>query len=366
MPRSHSSGSSMSSAVARPVAAYVVGGVEHQEAPALAEPGARCPGRVAQRPVDDGRVDRLVGVVADHPAAAYDVLRTPWASMTGEPCLTTSSRCGATSRPLGRSAASGGYFRQPFTPVECELRAWFVEQCAARGLEVEADGNGNLLAWWTVGSTPVDTRRRRADRLPPRLGPRRRGVRRTAGRGLLAGRDRPAPGARGACRAGRSRSGRSPRRRGRASGSPASARGWPPASTTPEAARELRDRDGVPPARRDGRAPASTRRSAAPTGSTGSAASWSCTSSRAATWSTATRRSGWPREIWPHGRYRFDFTGDANHAGTTRMEDRHDPMLSLRDDRAGGRASRPGSPGSGRPSAGSTSRPTAPTRSRRG
>jgi N-carbamoyl-L-amino-acid hydrolase len=32
--------------------------------------------------------------------------------------------------------------------------------------------------------------------------------------------------------------------------------------------------------------------------------------------------------IWPHGRYRFDFTGDANHAGTTRMEDRHDPMLS--------------------------------------
>ena len=32
--------------------------------------------------------------------------------------------------------------------------------------------------------------------------------------------------------------------------------------------------------------------------------------------------------IWPHGRWRFDFTGDANHAGTTRMEDRHDPMLS--------------------------------------
>ena len=32
--------------------------------------------------------------------------------------------------------------------------------------------------------------------------------------------------------------------------------------------------------------------------------------------------------IWPHGRYRFDFAGEANHAGTTRMEDRHDPMLS--------------------------------------
>jgi N-carbamoyl-L-amino-acid hydrolase len=32
--------------------------------------------------------------------------------------------------------------------------------------------------------------------------------------------------------------------------------------------------------------------------------------------------------IWPHGRFRFDFTGEANHAGTTRMEDRRDPMLT--------------------------------------
>ena len=50
--------------------------------------------------------------------------------------------------PLGRSASSGGYFRQPFTSAETELRAWFGEQCAARDLTVEADGNGNLLAWW--------------------------------------------------------------------------------------------------------------------------------------------------------------------------------------------------------------------------
>lgn len=31
--------------------------------------------------------------------------------------------------------------------------------------------------------------------------------------------------------------------------------------------------------------------------------------------------------IWPHGRWRFDFRGEANHAGTTRLVDRHDPML---------------------------------------
>ncbi len=57
--------------------------------------------------------------------------------------------------PLGRSATSGGYHRAPYTSVEAELRAWFVEQCAARGLEVESDGNGNLLAWWIVRDDPV-------------------------------------------------------------------------------------------------------------------------------------------------------------------------------------------------------------------
>jgi N-carbamoyl-L-amino-acid hydrolase len=33
-------------------------------------------------------------------------------------------------------------------------------------------------------------------------------------------------------------------------------------------------------------------------------------------------------QIWPHGRYRFAFTGQANHAGTTAMADRRDPMLT--------------------------------------
>jgi beta-ureidopropionase / N-carbamoyl-L-amino-acid hydrolase len=31
--------------------------------------------------------------------------------------------------------------------------------------------------------------------------------------------------------------------------------------------------------------------------------------------------------IWPHGRWRCTFTGEANHAGTTRLADRRDPML---------------------------------------
>jgi N-carbamoyl-L-amino-acid hydrolase len=32
--------------------------------------------------------------------------------------------------------------------------------------------------------------------------------------------------------------------------------------------------------------------------------------------------------IWPHGRWRIDLLGEANHAGTTRLEDRRDAMLS--------------------------------------
>ncbi|MDX3114540.1 allantoate amidohydrolase [Streptomyces scabiei] len=39
-------------------------------------------------------------------------------------------------------------------------------------------------------------------------------------------------------------------------------------------------------------------------------------------------RVGLASAIWPHGRWRFDFRGEANHAGTTRLKDRRDPMLS--------------------------------------
>src|SRR6188472_4660644 len=60
--------------------------------------------------------------------------------------------------PVGRSASSGGYFRQPWTSAESELRAWFAEECAARGLVVETDGIGNQVAWWEppAGARPGD------------------------------------------------------------------------------------------------------------------------------------------------------------------------------------------------------------------
>jgi N-carbamoyl-L-amino-acid hydrolase len=38
---------------------------------------------------------------------------------------------------------------------------------------------------------------------------------------------------------------------------------------------------------------------------------------------------GVAESIWPHGRWRLDLHGRADHAGTTRLDDRDDPMLVL-------------------------------------
>lgn len=223
--------------------------------------------------------------------------------------------------PLGRSASSGGYFRQPFTSVESELRSWFREQCAVRDLAVESDGNGNLLAWWGAGSDSVLIGSHLDSVLDGGAydGPlgvvsslaaidvlRSRGVQPT--RPVAVGAFAEEEGSRFgiACLGSRLATG----------------------TTTPDSARELRDRDGVPlldamdTAGIDpslGRADWIDR--------VGCFLELHVEQGR----DLVDREAavGLASEIWPHGRYRFDFTGEANHAGTTRMEDRHDPMLSF-------------------------------------
>src|SRR6478735_8399335 len=137
-------------------------------------------------------------------------------------------------RPLGRSASSGGYFRQPFTSPERELVAWFLEQAEARGLRVEADGFGNIVAWWDSGSGPAVLTGSHLD-------------------SVLDG----------------------------------GAYDGPLGVVSALAAIDLMRSRGVVPSR--------------PVGV-----------------SVFVEEEG----------YRFDFTGSANHAGTTRMEDRQDPMLT--------------------------------------
>ncbi|MFE9691466.1 allantoate amidohydrolase [Micromonospora sp. NPDC005806] len=50
--------------------------------------------------------------------------------------------------PVGRDAGSGGYLRYALTEPELTLRTWFREQAEQRGMPVHEDGNGNLFAWW--------------------------------------------------------------------------------------------------------------------------------------------------------------------------------------------------------------------------
>ncbi|SDJ84157.1 N-carbamoyl-L-amino-acid hydrolase [Lentzea albidocapillata subsp. violacea] len=49
---------------------------------------------------------------------------------------------------VGRDTRRGGYSRHGYDKPELELRHWFVEQAVKRGLNVETDQNGNLWAWW--------------------------------------------------------------------------------------------------------------------------------------------------------------------------------------------------------------------------
>ena len=49
---------------------------------------------------------------------------------------------------IGADAVRGGYSRHGFDRAESELRQWFAEQAQRRGLHVETDRNGNLWAWW--------------------------------------------------------------------------------------------------------------------------------------------------------------------------------------------------------------------------
>ncbi|MFJ8964042.1 allantoate amidohydrolase [Lentzea sp. NPDC102401] len=49
---------------------------------------------------------------------------------------------------VGKDLKRGGYSRHGYDKPELELRHWFVEQAVKRGLSVETDQNGNLWAWW--------------------------------------------------------------------------------------------------------------------------------------------------------------------------------------------------------------------------
>ena len=50
--------------------------------------------------------------------------------------------------PIGREASTGGYRRYAWTSQDAELREWFAAEASARGLDLVTDRAGNQWAWW--------------------------------------------------------------------------------------------------------------------------------------------------------------------------------------------------------------------------
>ncbi|MFI7067965.1 allantoate amidohydrolase [Kribbella sp. NPDC050124] len=67
--------------------------------------------------------------------------------------MTASSMLAALA-DVGRDPARGGYSRPVFAPAELELREWFVAEARRLGLDVETDRNGLIWAWWDAPGRP--------------------------------------------------------------------------------------------------------------------------------------------------------------------------------------------------------------------
>ncbi|RZU29153.1 N-carbamoyl-L-amino-acid hydrolase [Streptomyces sp. BK022] len=224
--------------------------------------------------------------------------------------------------PLGRSSASGGYRRHAWTSADAECRAWFQEQAEARGLAFEVDRNGNQWAWLGdpaegdavvtgshLDSVPdggafdgplgvvsafaaLDELRLRNATFDRPLGIVNFGDEEGARFGLACVGSRLAAG-----------------------------------QLTAEQARLLTDGDGItlPKAMAAaGYDPDAIGADPERLARIGAFVELHVEQGRALDLSGD--QVGIASSIWPHGRWRFDFRGEANHAGTTRLADRRDPM----------------------------------------
>ena len=230
--------------------------------------------------------------------------------------------------PVGRDRVTGGYRRYAWTAADATLRDWFRAEAGARGLSVDdrphrqpvgLDGGPRTPAARASSSAATSTR-------CPTAAP-------STGRWASSPRSpRWTCCARGASRrGGRSASPASPTRRAPASASPAPARRLLTGALDPDRARALTDDDGTTMAE----AMAAAGHDPAAVGRDDETLAADRHLRRAARRAGARRSStrdaavGVASAIWPHGRWRLDLRGRADHAGTTRLADRDDPMLAL-------------------------------------
>ncbi|MCQ4206866.1 allantoate amidohydrolase [Streptomyces longispororuber] len=227
-------------------------------------------------------------------------------------------------RPIGRNRDSGGYRRYAWTAADADCRAWFRAQAESRGLTYELDRNGNQWAWLgdpDAGDAVVTGSH--LDSVPDGGafdGPlgvvssfaaldelRHRGAEFTKPLAITNFGDEEGARFGLACVGSRLTSG----------------------VLTPEQAHALTDADGVslPQAmERAGYDPETIGPDHDRLARIGAFIELHVEQGRALDLSGDA--VGIASSIWPHGRWRFDFRGEANHAGTTRLVDRRDPMLS--------------------------------------
>ena len=221
--------------------------------------------------------------------------------------------------PIGRDAA-GGYSRYAFSDPELVLRDWFRNKADSRDMPVTEDGNGNLFAWWgrQWGKGTVLTGSH-FDSVPHGGG--FDGPLGIVSAFLAVDRLRDQgyePGQPIAVAAFVEEEG------GRF-GVPCLGSRLMTGVMEPEKAAALRDRDGISFAEALGAEPAG----ALPMLQRRVSAVVELHIEQGKVLVDHDAPVGVASAIWPHGRWRMDFTGVGDHAGTTRMADRHDPMMTF-------------------------------------
>jgi beta-ureidopropionase / N-carbamoyl-L-amino-acid hydrolase len=227
--------------------------------------------------------------------------------------------------PVGLDAGTGGYRRYSFTEADAACREWFVKSASERNLRVGSDRDGNLWAWWDAptgeSGTAVVTGSH-LDSVPDGGafdGPlgivsgfaaidllRTGGFEPARPVGVAAFCEEEGARFGLACLGSRLLTG----------------------AVAPEAARELRDAHGVTLTEAmtgAGLDPGRLGPDDELLDSIGAFVELHIEQGSALDGLGAA--VGIAEGIWPHGRWRLDFTGRADHAGTTRLADRRDPML---------------------------------------
>ncbi|WP_435243518.1 allantoate amidohydrolase [Streptomyces cucumeris] len=226
--------------------------------------------------------------------------------------------------PIGRDATTTGYRRYAWTGADTDCRAWFRAQAETRGLTYEVDRNGNQWAWFgdpAAGDAVVTGSH--LDSVPDGGafdGPlgvvssfaaldelRARGAKPAKPLAIVNFGDEEGARFGLACVGSRLTAGQ----------------------LTVDQAHTLRDADGIslPQAmERAGYDPDAIGQDTERLARIGAFVELHVEQGRAL--ADTGDAVGVASAIWPHGRWRFDFHGEANHAGTTRLEDRRDPMLT--------------------------------------